>query len=187
MKARIRKATPLALAAFCFGAAIGVPLLPDFEGVDHGIWIILGMFFFGGLVFIWAAYRKTPELEIADTRISIRGIHFDRGNIRSARVFWANYDGRARFIELHFREMPRLSMGLKALKVFEAIGFPKKCELGIPLSEEPRIILQLNSTDLSDEELNRELNRSEQGVVGNRDNAASSLRSGQPSTRLPTL
>lgn len=186
MTARIKKSTPLVLAAFCFVAAIGIPLLPDFEEADHSIWIVIGMFFLGGLVFIWAAYRKVSELEITDTRISIRGIHFDRSNIRSARVFWANYDGRGRFIELHFAKMPRLSMGLKALKVLDAIGFPKKCELGIPLSGEPRIILHLNSTDLTDEEINRELKFSE-GVVGNRDNAASSLCSEQSSARLPTL
>jgi hypothetical protein len=158
MTARIKTASPLVLAAFCFGVAFGIPLLPDFGGADYTIWFVIGMFFFGGLVFIWAAFRRTPELEITDTRISIRGIHFDRGNIRSARVFWANYDGRVRFIELQFKKMPRLSMELKVLKIFEAIGFPKKCELGIPLSEEPRIILQLNSTDLSDEDLNHELN-----------------------------
>ena len=58
----------------------------------------------------------------------------------------------------------------------------------------PILVIAIAEPDFLREELSEdgdasrtEQNQGEQGVVGNRDNAASSLRSGQSGARLPTL
>lgn len=168
MTAHVKRPIPLTLGAICFVVAIGTPFLPGFDRAETGLWAVLAWFLLGGFVFIWAAFRKTPEFEITNELVSIRGSHFERSNIRFARVFRAFHDGgRGRYIEIQFKKMPRLSIGWKLSKAFERFGFPEKCERGIPLTCEPRIIAPLNSTDLTDDELNRELTNSEQDIVPN--------------------
>jgi hypothetical protein len=155
-RATIRKPLPIILGCLCFIVALGVPLLPG-EGVSD-LWPVFLWFGLGGCVFIYLAFPKTPEFEIGAQHVSIRGIKFQARNIVSGRVFRANYDGsRERYLQLEFRTMPRLSIMWRVTKFLMGRGFPLKCDQGIPLALEPQIIIPLNSTDMSDVDLNKAL------------------------------
>ena len=155
-QAKIKKTLPLTLACLCFVVALGVPLLPGNENSD--LWPVYLWFALGGCVFLSLAFTKTPEFEITEGHVRVRGLMFRCCNIVSGRVFRASYDGSLeRYLQLEFKTMPRLSIMWRATKFLMGRGFPKMCEQGIPLAPEPQIIIPLYSTDMSDEELNRAL------------------------------
>ena len=161
-QAKIKKTLPLTLASLCFVVALGVPLLPGNDNPD--LWPVYLWFALGGCVFLYLAFNNTPEFEISDQHVCVRGMKFPCCNIVSGRVFHASYDGGLeRYLQLEFKTMPRLSVMWRVTKFLMGRGFPLKCEQGIPLAPEPQIIIPLNATDMSDEELNRALAKLSEG------------------------
>ena len=167
MKTQTKKAFPLTLSAICFLVVAGMPFFPNFDKTDPGLWSILALFALGGILIAFVAFRKIPELEVTKDLIAVQGTEFDRSNIEFARVFRVGCNGGVgRYIEIRFKEMPRLPVGWKLAKFFQRFGFPQTCELGITLAEEPRLIAPINFTDRSDSELNKAIADSEQREAG---------------------
>jgi hypothetical protein len=123
------------------------------RGGDRGVDALLSL-----ASLLWLASRKTPEFEITEQHVCIRGSRFDRSNIVTGRVFRCWYDGgTGRYLQLEFETMPRLSPMWKVTKWFESRGFPDKDDNGIPFASEPRLIVALNETDLADDEITHAL------------------------------
>lgn len=183
MTGNSRKLHPLILGIICCTVALGSPFLPIFDRSRSSLWCILALFLAAGVFFVRTAFRKTPELEITDQWISVHGTRFERSNIVHARVFRMFDNGaRRRFFEVQFKNMPHLSPGWRLTKLLDKFDRSRKCELGMTLSPEPRLIISLGSTDLADDEINRYLGRSEQEAPSD-GGQSSSLNTGSPPRR----
>jgi len=155
-----RKSLPITFGGICLLVAMLMPFLPGLDRSQAEFWAILGLFVIGALAFFALAARRTPELEIANDWISVRGTQFELTNISAARVcrVWAS-GGSSRYLELQFRTMPHLPLRLKLVNIRQLIGFPKACAEGVPFADGPRLLTPINPTQLSDDEINRELSK----------------------------
>ena len=125
--------------------------------------IIVGLSALDGMIFIWMRFRKTPNIEITDESVIVSGIKIDRRDIRNWRTFRALNNGeRCRYIELELARIPPSSLGWKIAKFFEKVPPSNRCDHGIPIAREPRIIASLQSWDLSQNEIDHALKDSEQ-------------------------
>jgi hypothetical protein len=85
---------------------------------------------------------------------------FDRDNIRCARVFSVRMNGKmGRYLEVGFKKNPRLPFWFRVKRFFADSAFPFRCADGIPLTRNPRIILPMGDTPLSDETIEKELSK----------------------------
>ncbi len=161
-----KKGLPITLGAGCVIVVIAIFCYVATHKIAKGFWVPLGLFFIVGVAMILSAFRKVPVIKITAHRVIIEGIEFERSNIRSARVFrMFRNSSRGRYLELGFNEMPSASTRWKTGKLFKMFSFPTECEKGVKFAMEPMVIIPISDTDLSDDELNRELN-SEQAVRG---------------------
>lgn len=120
--------------------------------------IIVGLSALDGMIFIWMRFRKTPNIEITDESVIVSGIKIDRRDIRNWRTFRALNNGeRCRYIELELTGMSPSSFGWKVAKFFEKVPPSNRCDHGIPIAREPRMIVSLQSWDLSQNEIDHAL------------------------------
>ena len=152
MQARARKTLPVVFGTICFGVAIFASW--PFTSGDSTLWPSSALFFLGGCLFIWLAFRKTPELDISEEWIAVQGMKFPWENIAMARVFDAlDSEGKIHCIEIQFKSEPKWSLWSKLVKLSD-LDLPKACLNGVPLASEPRVVIGINHTDKSDEEIN---------------------------------
>ena len=123
-----------------------------------------------GMVFIWMRFSKAPNIEITDEVVIVSGVRIDRRDIRNWRTFRALNNGeRCRYIELELARIPPSSFGWKVAKFFEKVPPTNRCDHGIPIAREPRIIASLQNWDLSQHEIDHALKNSEQESAPNDD------------------
>ena len=129
--ARHKKALPLSMGLIAIAAAIIILLATDFCRNGSGLWFAVAWFLLFGFFLIFLAFSKKPELRIDDDFVETRSGKFPRSAIASARVFRAWVDGgRGRYLELSFKEKPKLNIMWRVSKIFERFQFPEKDENG---------------------------------------------------------
>ena len=162
-KILLTKVFPTALTVSLIAA---LNLWPEKNQMWLLITAVLGIL--DGIVFIWMRLRKAPNIEITDEVVIVSGIKIDRRDIRAWRIFRALNNGdRCRYIELELARTPPSSFGWKIAKLFEKVPPFNRCDHGIPIAREPRIVASLQSWDLSKREIDHALKNSEQGSGGN--------------------
>lgn len=109
---------------------------------------------------IWPMFSKRPFIEIVDDRVILDGVGFDRDIIRSARVFSVRIDGKmGRYLEVAFVKKPTVPIWFRVRRFFMDSAYPLRCAEGIPLAKTPRIIVPIDTTQLSDERIRLALSK----------------------------
>ena len=139
------------------------------EKTGPWIWTIFGVIFvLDGIIAIWIKLRKAPNLKITEDAIFVCGLRMDRRDIQAWRVFRSTSNGeRGRYIEIQLRRVPPSLFGWKLAKLFEQVPTSRRCDRGVPLAREPRIIASLSSWDLTKDEISNALDNSEQIMDAN--------------------
>lgn len=107
--------------------------------------------------------RKPRGLKITDQYVKVSGVKIARRDIRAWRVFRASHNGeRYRYIELELKRVPLSTIEWNLLKSSEQVPPSNRCDRGIPLGSEPRIVATLGSYDLTKDEIDRAM-----GAVSN--------------------
>jgi len=129
-------------------------LHPEWLRHERILWLIIGYVISRLSLTFWPMLKKTPFIEITDCWIVINGTRFERGNILSGRVLSIRVNGEiGRYIEIAFKKPPPLSIGWRLSKYFDSRTYPLRCANGTSLSREPRIILPMKKTNLTDSEI----------------------------------
>ena len=99
---------------------------------------------------------KPRSLKITDSYVTVSGIKIDRRDIRGWRVFRTSHNGeRRRCIELELKRVPMSPIEWDLLKSCEHVPPSNRCDRGIPLGSEPRIVATLGTYDLTKDEIDR--------------------------------
>ena len=152
------------------------------------MWLLItaGLWTLDGLIFIWMRLWKAPNIEITDGSVIVSGIKINRRDICAWRLFRASNIGeRGRYIELELARVPTSPFEWKFVKFFEKAPPSNRGVRAIPLAREPRIIVSLQSWDLSQNEIGHALKTSEQCADGKPPEADQLPHQLNPNTRLP--
>lgn len=99
---------------------------------------------------------KPQSLKITDQYVSVSGIKIARRDISFWRVFRASHNGeRHRYIELELKRVPVSPIEWNLIKSCEQVPPSNRCDRGIPLGSEPRIVATLGTYDLTKDEIDR--------------------------------
>lgn len=146
-------------------SAVILLLLLPYEG-RLWLWNMAGILFaLNGLLFIWMRLRKAPNLKIKEDAVYVSGLNISRRDIQAWRVFrTASYGERGRYIEIQLNRVPPSPFGWKLAKLFEQVPASKQSGA---LAREPRIIVSLNSWDLTKDEISNALENRKRATPSN--------------------
>ena len=150
-------------------------LYPEAFRNDTWLWLA------GGLVLVRLTFvlgpilRNKPFIEISDAWLAVNGTRFERGNIRSGRVLSLRIDGElGRYLEIAFTRAPALPLAWRLAKFLAPSSLPIRCVRGLPLAREPRLIVPMGHTELSDRQLHQALNPTDTNAESTHENVAES-------------
>jgi len=120
------------------------------------LWLLAGMavIVFNIVASFLKPLWKPRNLKITDQYVSVSGIKIARRDIRAWRVFRTSHNGeRRRCIELELKRVPVSAIEWDLLKSCEQVPPSNRCDRGISLGSEPRIVATLGSYDLTKDEI----------------------------------
>jgi|GEM_PF-6786937 len=137
------------------------------RGVNSWLYVLIVTTFVITIFNIVASFlkpmRKPRNLKITDSYVTVSGIKIARRDIRDWRIFrTTHYGERRRCIEIELKRVPVSPIEWDLLKTCEPVPPSNRCDRGIPLGREPRIVAILGTLDLTKDEIERAM-----GAVSN--------------------
>ena len=130
---------------------------------EQWIWVVVLLVVSRVAIALWSILRQKPFIEISNDWITLKGIKLNRHNIRTGRILSARINGDSgKYLEIAFKNAPAIPLRWRVVKFFTDSGFPVRCSDGLLLAKKPRLIVPMEKTSLTENEIYLALNNSEQ-------------------------